>query len=206
MTVESGGLGLRKATGSHRNSPRDSREAPKLTRFRVRARRPKAGPFYGRACSRDRQLPGRQAALLFAWPAVEERRSSSSSFSSSPSSSSSSRPRDASRSAVAPSPEDRLGARLPRGNAPFIHVSLIHRHAHDAGAPLAIYDPYPRDGAAHKYTSCARTLVLLAASFLFLSSLLFPPALLPSEKARLSQNRRTSVHLCEDAKLRIDFR
>lgn len=45
LTVEFGGLGLRKAAGSHRNSPRDSRGAPKLTRFRVRARRPKAGPF-----------------------------------------------------------------------------------------------------------------------------------------------------------------
>lgn len=121
--------------GSYRN--RGARNS--LTRFRVRARRPKAGPFYGRACSRDRQLPGRQAALLFASPTVEERSRRPPpppppSFSSffvfcSQSFLKLSRGTEA-RSAVAPRPpEDRLGARLPRGNAPFIHVSLIHRHA-----------------------------------------------------------------------------
>lgn len=174
-----------------------------MTRFHVRAKRPKAGPFYGRACSRDRQLPGRQAALLFASPAVEERRcpppptprfSAPLVLATLPEAHS----RHRARSAVAPSPEDRLGARLPRGNAPFIHVSLIHRHARRG--PVAIYDPYPRDGAAHKYTSCARTR-LLPPSFLpsfFLSHSCF----LRRQNFCLSGNNRGS----EDTDKIIDFR
>ena len=40
--------------------------------------------------------------------------------------------------------------RLPRGNAPFIHVSLIHQHRRVPAAQSTILPP--RDGAAHKYT------------------------------------------------------
>lgn len=149
--------------GSYRNSPRDSRGIPELTRFRVRARRPKAGPFYGRACSRDRQLPGRQAALLFARPVVEERR----------------RRR---RRSPPPPPlvlatlPDRLlhrarkiaWARVSRGETCHLSTSASFTDTHTTPGPrsqstILTHVTVPRINTLH-----AHALVLLAASFLFL--------------------------------------
>lgn len=189
--AESGGLGLRKvvaATGTARVT------VPELTRFRIRARRPKAGPFYGRACSRDRQLPGRQAALLFARPVAEERR----------------------RRGPPPLPPvlatvpDRLlhrarkiaWARVSRGETCHLSTSASFTDTHTTPRPrsqstILTHVTVPRINTLH-----AHALVLLAASFLFL--LFF--FLLCSYLLRKQGSRRTSGRLCEDAKLRIDFR
>jgi len=198
---------------NYRNSPPDIR-AGRASRLLDKIPRKseateKAGPFYGRACSRDRQLPGRQAALLFASAGRGGASPSSSSFPC-PSlplllfhPASSWRFLKISRGTEGPIGCCTEPGRSPGRASPAGKRAIYPRQPHSptrTPGRLAIYDPYPRDGAAHKYTSCAR---IRASSFLpsvlsFLLSFILPP----SEKARLLRTAEQAKRLGE--KLRID--
>lgn len=54
------------------------------------------------------------------------------------------------------SPGRLSGSASPAGKR-TIYPCQPHSPTRTPGACVAIYDPYPRDGAAHKYTSCAHT-------------------------------------------------